>query len=204
MAYNRSVDNSRCSFASGMRTSGMTLLELLILLTIVLGIVLVALPTLKPVRVDNLEAFAREKLRYIYEKERSYFLRNGKYDRFSVLASDENGGPYLDRRFIGDEYMERGIVFSGPSAPTEDLLLEARLPGGARITVDSKGNFKTQKPKAQGQPGEEPSGLMDEMMSPDAFPGAESGQAPPEKEAPPPPPGENGRTPPPVKPAPPG
>lgn len=185
---------------------GMTLLELLILLTIVLGIVLVALPTLRPVQVDDLEAFAREKLRYIYEKERAYFLRNGKYDTFSVLASDENGGPYLDRRFIGEEYMERGIVFSGPIAPTEDLLLEARLPGGTRIAVDSKGNFKTQKPKEQGQPGEEPPGLLDEMMNPDAFPGADGGQTPAEGTGPPPspPPDEGGRTPPPVKPPPPG
>lgn len=182
----------------------MTLLELLILLTVVLGIVLVALPTLKPVQVDDMEAFAREKLRYIYEKERAYFLRNGKYDSFSVLASDENGGPYLDRRFIGEEYMERGIVFSGPSGPTEDLLLEARLPTGTRITVDSKGNFRTHRPKERAQPGTEPQNLVDKMTNPDTLPGAERGAAPPETKPPPLPPAEGGSSPPPVKPPPTG
>lgn len=126
---------------------GMTLLELLILLAIVLAIIFVALPTLRPVEVGSKESFARERLRFIYEKERGYYLRNGTYDAFSVLASGENGGPYLDRRFTGDDHRERGIIFTGPTGPTEDLLLEAKLPDGTRITLNDKGRFRTQKPE---------------------------------------------------------
>lgn len=126
---------------------GMTLLELLILLAILLAIIFVALPTLRPIEVGSKESFARERLRFIYEKERGYFLRNGTYDAFSVLASDENGGPYLDRRFIGEDHRERGIIFTGPTGPTEDLMLEAKLPDGTRITLDEKGRFRTHKPE---------------------------------------------------------
>lgn len=125
----------------------MTLLELLILLAIILAIIFVALPTLKPVEVGSKESFARERLRFIYEKERGYFLRNGTYDAFSVLAGDENGGPFLDRRFIGEDHRDRGIIFTGPTGPTEDLMLEAKLPDGTRITLNDKGRFKTHKPE---------------------------------------------------------
>ena len=126
---------------------GMTLLELLILLAIVLAIIFVALPTLRPIEVGSKESFARERLRFIYEKERGYFLRNGTFDAFSVLAGDENGGPFLDRRFTGEDHRERGIIFTGPTGPTEDLMLEAKLPDGTRITLDDKGRFKTHKPE---------------------------------------------------------
>jgi len=126
---------------------GMTLLELLILLAIVLAIIFVALPTLRPIEVGSKESFARERLRFIYEKERGYFLRNGTFDAFSVLAGDENGGPFLDRRFTGEDHRERGIIFTGPTGPTEDLMLEAKLPNGTRITLDDKGRFKTHKPE---------------------------------------------------------
>lgn len=155
----------------------MTLLELLILLTIVLAIIFVALPTLKPVEVGSLESFARERLRFIYEKERGYYLRNGTYDAFSVLASGENGGPYLDRRFTGDEYHERGIVFTGPSEPTEDLLLEAKLPDGTRITLNDKGRFRTHKPEPES--GEPAPLLSPEQMLPD-FGGGAGEARPPE------------------------
>jgi type II secretory pathway pseudopilin PulG len=149
----------------------MTLLELLILLTIILAIIFVALPTLKPVEVGSLESFARERLRFIYEKERAYYLRNGTYDAFSVLASDENGGPYLDRRFTGEEHRERGILFTGPTEPTEDLLLEAELPDGTRITLDDKGRFRTHKPEPEP---EEPAPLLSpEQMLPQFGDGAD-------------------------------
>jgi len=159
---------------------GMTLLELLILLTAVAVVVLVALPTLHPPKAGNLETFARERLYFIYEKERAYFLRNGTYNSFAELASGANGGPYLDRRFLGEDYRERGVVFSGPDGPTEELLLTATLPDGWRITLDSKGRFRTHKPPPQQEPG----GLLNpEQVLPDfRRPGAEgepSGRTPP-------------------------
>lgn len=172
----------------------MTLLELLILLAIVLAIIFVALPTLKPVEVGSKESFARERLRFIYEKERGYFLRNGTYDRFSVLASGENGGPYLDRRFIGEDHRDRGIVFTGPTEPTEDLLLEAKLPDGTRITLNDKGRFKTHKPEPMPEePGHmlspeqvlpEFSGDGDDAQRPAGRPGGAPGEGPPPVERP--------------------
>ncbi len=190
---------------------GMTLLELLIVLTVVLVLIFVALPTLKPVEVGSLESFARERLRFIYEKERAYFLRNGTYDRFSVLAGSENGGPYLDRRFIGEDYRERGVIFTGPNGFTEKLLLQAQLPDGKRITLDDKGSFRTHQPEEEPA---EPVPLLDSEAlklevpgrTHDATPGAdgEAGAAAPpregggENEPPPPvrPPGEPSDSPP--------
>ena len=152
----------------------MTLLELLILLTIVLAVIFVALPTLRPVEVGSKESFARERLRFIYEKERAYYLRNGTYDAFSVLASGENGGPYLDRRFTGEDHRDRGIIFTGPTGPTEDLLLEAKLPDGTRITLNDKGSFKTHKPEPKP---EEPGHMLSpEQVLPEL--GGDAGDAP--------------------------
>jgi len=160
----------------------MTLLELLILLAIVLAIIFVALPTLRPIEVGSKESFARERLRFIYEKERAYFLRNGTYDAFSVLASGENGGPYLDRRFTGEDYRERGIIFTGPTEPTEDLMLEAKLPDGTRITLDGKGRFRVHKPEPVP---EEPTPLLSpEQMLPQF--GGDAGDAPRPAGGPPP------------------
>jgi len=155
---------------------GMTLLELLILLTIVLAVIFVALPTLRPVEVGSKESFARERLRFIYEKERGYYLRNGTYDAFSVLASGENGGPYLDRRFIGEDHRDRGIIFTGPTEPTEDLLLEAKLPDGTRITLNDKGRFKTHKPEPM--PDEPAPLLSPEQVLPEIGGDADGAQRP--------------------------
>jgi len=151
---------------------GMTLLELLMVLVIIAAIVFVAIPTLRPVKATSLVTFARERLNYIAEREQAYFLRNGKYDRFSVLTALSGGGPYLDRRFATDDYRERGIIFIGPKGPEDKLLLEAQLPDGSRITLNEKGEFKALPPLGTG--GELPS---PEQLTPQ-IPGAESTPAP--------------------------
>jgi prepilin-type N-terminal cleavage/methylation domain-containing protein len=158
---------------------GMTLLELMMALVIIAAIVFVALPTLQPVKATNVESFARERLDYIAQREQAYFLRNGTYDRFSVLSGATGGGPYLDRRFATDDYRERGILFIGPKGPEEKLLLEAQLPDGSRITLNEKGEYKKLPPVGSG------AGLIPtpEAVSPE-IPRA-GGEMPPPKAAPP-------------------
>jgi type II secretory pathway pseudopilin PulG len=156
----------------------MTLLELLMVLVIIAAIVFVAIPTLQPVKATNVESFARERLDYIAQREHAYFLRNGTYDRFSVLSGATGGGPYLDRRFATDDYRERGILFIGPKGPEEKLLLEAQLPDGSRITLNEKGEYKKLPPVSNG---------ADLIPNPDAAPPIPStgGEMPPPKAAPP-------------------
>jgi|GEM_PF-2498010 len=137
----------------------MTLIELLILLAIVFVVVFIALPTLNPVRTRDVERFARKHLLYLYERERAYFLRNGHYQSFAVLAKVENGGPFLDRRYTGTEYRERGVVFKGPEGESSELLLTAELPGGKKfLQVDAKGRITEHKgsPSAESAATEQP------------------------------------------------
>ena len=149
MHYNPPMPVAREKLDAYMR-QGMTLLELLMVLTILAAIVFVAIPTLRPVKATSMEAFARERLRFIAEREQAYFLRNGNYDRFSVLTARENGGPFLDSRFATDDYRERGIIFTGPQDKSDKLLLEAQLPDGTRIMLNEKGEFKVAAPSGSG------------------------------------------------------
>jgi prepilin-type N-terminal cleavage/methylation domain-containing protein len=150
MPYNSFVRCACEKLAAAETRHGMTLLELLMVLTIIAAIIVVAIPTLRPVKASNLAAFARERLNFIAQREQAYFLRNGKFDRFSVLAGNTGGGPYLDRRFATDDYRERGIIFIGPKGAEDKMLLEAQLPDGTRITLNEKGNFKVLPPGGGG------------------------------------------------------
>ena len=130
----------------------MTLIELLILLAVVFVVVFIALPTLKPAKSSNVERFARKRLQYLYERERAYFLRNGHYNSFAVLAQAENGGPFLDRRYTGVVFQERGVVFKGPEGETSKLTLTAELlQGNKYFRIDSKGRITEHKGKPRSE-----------------------------------------------------
>lgn len=181
---------------------GMTLLELLMALTIVTAIVFVAIPTLRPVKATSIEAFARERLRFIAQREQAYFLRNGSYDRFSVLASPENGGPFLDSRFATDDYRERGIIFTGPQDKSDKLLLEAQLPDGTRIMLNEKGEFKVASPSGSGDLIPNPQDMVPEIPrvggEQPAQPAQPGPQPQPQPRPRPRPPGGGGGEPPPL------
>ncbi len=48
---------------------GMTLLELLMVLTILAAIIFVAIPTLRPVKATSMEAFARERVKAAWQMQ---------------------------------------------------------------------------------------------------------------------------------------
>lgn len=162
--------------------AGMTLIELLILLAVVFVVVVIALPTLKPVRSSDVERFARKHLKYLYERERAYFLQNAHYQSFTVLAQPENGGPFLDRRYTGTEYRERGVIFRGPQGETSHLVLTAELPGGERyFRIDTKGNITEHKGKpstAAGSPKTTPEATASPQQPSTRSPSAPSSETP--------------------------
>jgi len=133
------------------RLSGMTLIELMILLASLVIIVFIALPTLKSPETTDVENFARRKLRYLYERERAYYLRNGFYNSFPELAKEENGGPFLDARFRSSTtYQERGVTFIGPMSQTDKLKIVARLPAGiGELSIDERGQITFTKSREQ-------------------------------------------------------
>ncbi len=145
----RNRTNARDRAASHLK--GMTLIELLILLAFLVIVLLIAVPTLKSPKITDVEQFARNQLKYLYERERAYFLRNGHYESFAELAKPENGGPFLDRRFEGvDRISDRGVTFIGPAGKTDKLKITAKLPGGLmELVVDSSGQITAIRSKAK-------------------------------------------------------
>jgi len=143
--------------------SGMTLIELMILLAFVGIIVFIALPTIKSPKTTDVENFARMKLRYLYERERAYFLRNGFYNSFPELAKDENGGPFLDARYRSSTtYQERGVTFIGPASQTDKLRIVAKLPAGiGELSIDERGQITFTKSREQTKEKESPLEIPD-------------------------------------------
>lgn len=156
---------------------GMTLIELLILLAFFVIIFAIALPTLKSPEVTDIEQFARRELKYLYERERAYFIRNGKYASFAELAKEENGGPFLDRRFVGKTSInERGVLFTGPSGDSDKLIITAKLPGGTKtLQVDQTGQITVVKTEEKAEKESPLSVPKIELPSPeDVVPGRET------------------------------
>ncbi len=162
------------SISKPVKQQAMTLLELLIILGFLVMILFIAFPTLRSPKITDVEQYAKDQLKYLYERERAYYLRNGYYDRFSELAKPENGGPFLDKRFLNrDEIVDRGIKIVGPSEKSDNLLITATLPGNlGTLSVDHTGRIKLTKPKdgGQGAPAE-PLRIPDiELPSPEKIP----------------------------------
>jgi len=120
--------------------AGITLLELLIVLTIIVVMVFIALPTLKPTDQEQKIAFAKEHLAYLYEQEQAYFNIHGTYASMSALATDEQLGPDYDQRFAFDESVVEGIVFRGPTTETRIFDIVAVITDTIKYKVDQTGS----------------------------------------------------------------
>ena len=121
------------------RRRGITLLELLIVLTIIVVIVFIALPTLKPTDEEQKIRFSKQYLTYLYEQEQAYFNLHGTYAPLSKLATDEQLGPDFDQRFSFDESVVEGIVFRGPSTETKIFDIIAVIADNIKYKVDQTG-----------------------------------------------------------------
>jgi type II secretory pathway pseudopilin PulG len=135
MAVNR--DRIRLQ-AAGSRP-GLTLLELLIILSVVAILIFIALPTLQPTEVEATADFAKQQLEYLHNQEQTYFSIHGNYAPLSTLANDERLGPTFDQRFAFDESLVNNVVFSGPTGEERTYTIVAELPDGSRYKIDQSG-----------------------------------------------------------------
>jgi len=135
MAVNRHQITRR---AAGLR-SGLTLLELMIILAVVAVLILIALPTLRPTEVEATADFAKQQLEYLHNQEQTYFSMHGNYAPLSAIAEDERLGPGFDQRFAFNESVVNNVVFSGPTTEDKSYTIVATLPDGSRYKIDQSG-----------------------------------------------------------------
>ena len=120
--------------------AGLTLLELLIIIAVVVVLIFIALPTLRPTEVEADAEFAKQQLQYLHGREQQYFNMHGNYAPLSVLADDERIGPGYDQRFAFNESVVEDVVFSGPSVEAKSYTIIAKLTDGSRYKIDQTGN----------------------------------------------------------------
>jgi Tfp pilus assembly protein PilE len=121
------------------RQSGITLLELLIVLAVVFVILYIALPTLRPSEEEATIARAKEHLLYLHAREEKYYTVHGEYAPFSEIAKDPAVGVGFDKRFERDDAQVDGIDFSGPKSKGRIFDIVAKLPNGTRYRIDQTG-----------------------------------------------------------------
>lgn len=126
----------------GARQSGITLLELLILLAVAFVIIFIALPTLKPSEEEAVIERAKTHLLYLHSREQKYFTLHGEYAPFTELAADPEVGASFDKRFNNVQPLVDGITFTGPSAKGKIFDIVAKLPNGTSYRVDQAGVIK--------------------------------------------------------------
>jgi type II secretory pathway pseudopilin PulG len=120
--------------------SGITLLELAIILSVVAVAFWIILPTLRPTGDEASIDFAKESLNYLHTQEQLYFNLHGQYAPLSKLATDPAVGKRYDKRFAKDDVEVRGVKFSGPKAVGITYEIVAILPKEAgRYKVDQTG-----------------------------------------------------------------
>ena len=129
----------RSSFS--LHRSGITLLELAIVLSVIGVAMYIVLPTLRPTGDEASIDFAKESLAYLHGQQQTYFQFHGEYAPLSKLAKDPQLGKRFDKRFAKDEIEVRGVKFSGPKAAGITYEIVAVLPKEAgRYKVDQTGN----------------------------------------------------------------
>lgn len=126
----------------GARRSGLTLLELLIILAVAGVIVFIALPTLKPSDSEALIEFAKTQLKYLHNQEDKYFQLHGAYVSFDKIAADPELSSQFDLRFKTDPAVVNGVKFHWSSVNAAILELTADLPDGTGFLIDQKGEIK--------------------------------------------------------------
>lgn len=121
--------------------AGITLLELLIVLTVAAVVLFIAWPTLQPTAEEREIRFAKKYLAYLHEQQQAYFSNKGTYAPLSVLATDEQVGASYDQRFAYDESVVEGVVFRGPTTETKIYDIVAEMANGLKYRVDQTGTI---------------------------------------------------------------
>lgn len=118
---------------------GVTLLELLIILTVVVVLIFIALPTFRPTEQESNVELAKERLHYLYNQEQQYYSLHGEYAPLPMLAEDEKLGAAFDQRFAATEALVEGVKFKGPDTTGPIFSIIATLSDGTRYKVDQLG-----------------------------------------------------------------
>jgi type II secretory pathway pseudopilin PulG len=118
---------------------GVTLLELMIILTVVVVLIFIALPTLRPTEQESNVELAKERLHYLYNQEQQYFNLHGEYAPLPMLAEDDKLGAAFDQRFASTEALVEGVKYKGPDTTGPIFSIIATFSDGTRYKVDQLG-----------------------------------------------------------------
>jgi type II secretory pathway pseudopilin PulG len=121
------------------RRSGLTLLELLIIIAVIGVLLFIALPTLKPTEEESAIDLAKGGLLYLHACEQEYFNLHGVYAPLKNLAEDEQIGRTFDRRYALENPVVDEIAYRGPTGEGPIYDIVASLPDGTRYKVDQTG-----------------------------------------------------------------
>ena len=123
------------------RGSGLTLLELLIILAVVVVLVFITLPTLRPTQIESKAEFAKQQLQYLHAREQEYYNAHGTYAPLPTLGDDALIGRTFDSRFAQNQAVVEGVVFTGPTEEAGHYQIIAELEDGTRYRIDQTGNI---------------------------------------------------------------
>lgn len=124
-----------------LRSGGLTLLELLIILAVVVVLIFITLPTLRPTEIESKAEFAKQQLQYLHAREQQYYNAHGTYAPLPTLGADELIGRTFDSRFAQNQAVVEGVVFTGPTEEAGHYQIIAELEDGARYKIDQTGNI---------------------------------------------------------------
>jgi len=120
---------------------GLTLLELLIILAVVVVLIFITLPTLRPTEIESKAEFAKQQLQYLHGREQQYYNAHGTYAPLPTLADDEVLGRTFDTRFAQNQAVVEGVVFTGPTEEAGHYQIIAELEDGTRYRIDQTGSI---------------------------------------------------------------
>jgi len=136
------------AYANRRLEQGLTLLELLIITAIVAGVIIIALPTLKPTAEEARIEQVKANLEHLAAMEEEYFVRYGTYAPLQTIAQDEAIGRDFDQRFAVESPVVDGVLYTGPQKEASIFDIVAEIPAtddrdAIKYKIDGTGEVKS-------------------------------------------------------------